>query len=51
VERFEQDRTGVIIHGNLPGRLLAQFKSFMFDPSKPVIEHESGELIEPEEEL
>ncbi len=49
VERFEQDRTGVIIHGNLPGRLLAQFKSFTFDPSKPDVDLEPGGLVDPEE--
>ncbi|NMB53613.1 MAG: GTPase HflX [Leptolinea sp.] len=32
VERFEQDRSGVIIHGHLPGRLLAQFQPFLFNP-------------------
>jgi GTPase len=32
VERIEQERSGVIIHGNLPGRLLAQFKPFLFNP-------------------
>jgi GTP-binding protein HflX len=49
VERFEQDRTGVIIHGNLPGRLLAQFQAFSFDPNKPVDEPGLGELVEPED--
>ena len=32
VERIEQERSGVIIHGNLPGRLVAQFKPFVFNP-------------------
>jgi GTPase len=32
VERFEQERSGVIIHGNLPGRVLAQFQPFFFNP-------------------
>ncbi len=32
VERYEQERSGVIIHGSLPGRLLAQFQSFFYDP-------------------
>ncbi len=36
VERFEQDRSGVIIHGNLPGRLLAQFQPFLYDPSAAI---------------
>lgn len=49
VERFEQDRTGVIIHGNLPGRLLAQFQSSAFDPSKADVDEEPGGLVDPEE--
>lgn len=49
VERFEQDRTGVIIHGNLPGRLLAQFQPFAFDPSKPDVNVEPHGLVDPEE--
>jgi GTP-binding protein HflX len=32
VERIEQERSGVIIHGNLPGRLVAQFKPFVYNP-------------------
>jgi GTP-binding protein HflX len=32
VERIEQERSGVIIYGNLPGRLLAQFKPYLFTP-------------------
>ncbi len=32
VERFEQERTGAIIHGSLPGRLLAQFQPYFFNP-------------------
>jgi GTPase len=39
VTRIEQERTGVIIYGSLPGRLLAQFKSFIFNP-KPEIPEE-----------
>ncbi|BCY18459.1 GTPase HflX [Leptolinea sp. HRD-7] len=49
VERFEQDRSGVIIHGNLPGRLLAQFQTFAYDPSKPDVDVEPGGLVDPEE--
>jgi len=49
VERFEQDRSGVIIHGNLPGRLLAQFQTFAYDPSKPGVDVEPGGLVDPEE--
>jgi GTP-binding protein HflX len=33
VERIEQERSGVIIHGNLPGRLMAQFQPFLFNPN------------------
>jgi GTP-binding protein HflX len=33
VERIEQERSGVIIYGNLPGRLLAQFQPFLFSPN------------------
>jgi GTP-binding protein HflX len=33
VERIEQERTGVIIYGSLPGRLIAQFKPFLFNPN------------------
>jgi GTPase len=43
VERFEQDRSGVIIHGNLPGRLMAQFQPFFFNPAAPVDIHEDDE--------
>jgi GTPase len=32
VKRIEQERTGVTIHGNLPGRLIAQFQPYFFDP-------------------
>jgi GTP-binding protein HflX len=39
VHRIEQERTGVIIHGNLPGRLLAQYKQFVFDPRKEINNH------------
>ncbi len=46
VDRFEQDRAGVIIHGSLPGRLIAQFQPFLFDPSIPV---ETDEKSNPEE--
>ncbi|NMB59221.1 MAG: GTPase HflX [Chloroflexi bacterium] len=49
VERFEQDRSGVIIHGNLPGRLLAQFQTFAYDPSKPDVDVEPSGLVDPEE--
>lgn len=44
VERFEQDRSGVIIHGTLPGRLLAQFQPFLYDPNAVT------EPVEPEAE-
>jgi GTP-binding protein HflX len=41
VNRIEQERSGVIIYGNLPGRLLAQFKPFLFNPNaKPEIPEE-----------
>ncbi len=50
VERFEQDRSGVILHGNLPGRLLAQFKPFFFNPAAAVEAVEDAEG-DPEEYL
>ncbi|MEI8132327.1 MAG: GTPase HflX [Leptolinea sp.] len=33
VKRIEQERIGVTIHGNLPGRLLAQFQPYLFNPA------------------
>jgi GTP-binding protein HflX len=33
VERVEQTSAGVIIHGRLPGRLVAQYQSFLYKPA------------------
>lgn len=48
VERFEQERGGVIIHGNLPGRLLAQFQPFFFNPAAATETTDTGENDPPE---
>jgi GTP-binding protein HflX len=50
VERFEQERSGVIIHGNLPGRLLAQFQPFFFNPAAAVETADTDEDDLPEME-
>ena len=42
VERIEQERSGVIIYGNLPGRLLAQFQPFLYNPQTETEEPEDN---------
>lgn len=49
VDRFEQDRSGVIIHGNLPGRLLAQFQPFLYDSSAAIEATEESDKEETRE--
>jgi len=48
VERFEQDRSGVTIHGNLPGRLLAQFQPYFYDPKSAAAKKAQEEKDETE---
>ncbi|MBK6793996.1 MAG: GTPase HflX [Anaerolineales bacterium] len=48
VERVEHERGGVIIHGSIPGRLLAQFAAWKIKPnsSSPHIAEEENDLEE-----
>ena len=48
VERVEHERGGVVIHGSIPGRLLAQFAAWKIKPngSSPHIAEEENDLEE-----
>jgi GTP-binding protein HflX len=44
VERIEHGRGGVLMHGRIPGRLLAQFSNWQVSPSYQEPEEEEAEL-------
>jgi GTP-binding protein HflX len=41
VKRIEHTRGGVLIEGNLPGRLLARFQPYLFNEEKPTAKEET----------
>jgi GTP-binding protein HflX len=42
VDRLEHDRKGVVIHGRIPGRLIAQFKPWQVDATE--VDKEQGDV-------
>ncbi len=38
VERVEQTHAGVIIHGRLPGRMVARYQPFVYKPAPGAVE-------------
>ena len=47
VENVEHGRGGVVIEGNLPGRLLARFQPFLIgEPEEPVLAEGDDEEVE-----
>ena len=51
IENIEHGRGGVVIEGNLPGRLLARYKPFVIDESEPEPEEDFSEEDLSEEDL
>ena len=45
VENTEHDRAGVVIEGNLPGRLLARFQPYLMTGSEEIPADEDNEII------